>query len=116
MRGGCTLVPILVVTGTASVLGSHLSGLLAGFPLIAPILAAFTHAQLGAGEAIRLVHGLTIGFAAYGVFCFAVSVSLRDLGVAPSFVLATLLTFAAQGTLLVLARRQAGDALAEVAT
>jgi flagellar biogenesis protein FliO len=113
LRGGCTLIPILAVTGTASLLGSHLSGLLAGFPVIAPILAAFTHAQHGAAEAIRLLHGLTIGFVAYGVFCLVVSISLRELGIAASFALATVLTLVAQGIVLVLTRARDRELLAE---
>ena len=115
LRGACTLVPILVVTGLSSLLGSHLSGLLGGFPLVAPILAAFTHAQVGGVEAVRLVHGLTLGFVAFGVFVFVVSISLRGLGIGPSFVLATVLTFATQGALLLLTRRSTRQGVAEAA-
>lgn len=115
-RGACTLVPILVVTGLSNLLGSHLSGLLGGFPLIAPILAAFTQAQFGGEEALRLLHGLALGFAAYGVFVFVVSVSLRGLSIGLSFLLATLLTFATQGALFLLLWRRAQQGVAETAT
>jgi len=104
LRAGCTLVPILAVTGAAAALGPHLSGLLAGFPVIAPVLVAFTHAQAGATEAARLLHGLVLGFVAYGAFCFTISIALEGLGAAASFSVAVAVALVVQAAILVLSQ------------
>ena len=106
LRGLCAVIPIIAVTGAARALGPHLTGLLAAFPVITPVLAAFTHAQQGTREAVRLLHGMTVGFFAYALFCFTVSITIRGLGIAASFGLATALALAAQATAIALSRRR----------
>ena len=68
------------------------------------MLAAFTQAQRGPAEAARLLHGTATGFYGYTLFCFTVSVTLRDLGVAGSFGLALLAALATQAVALVVTR------------
>ena len=97
LRAACAVIPIVAVTSAARALGPHLSGLLASFPIITPVLAAFTQAQQGKDEVVRLLHGMTIGFFSYALFCFVVSVTVRGLGIAASFALATALALAAAG-------------------
>ena len=104
LRGACALIPIVAVTGAARLLGPHLTGLLAAFPVITPVLAAFTHAQRGTTEAVDLLRGMTVGFFAYALFCFTVSTTLRGLGIAASFALATAVAIAAQGIAIALSR------------
>lgn len=53
LRAGCAAVPVVAVTQAAQALGPHLSGLAAAFPIITPVLAAFTHAQQGPEAALR---------------------------------------------------------------
>ena len=105
LRAACAIVPVVVVTASAGFLGPHLSGLFASFPIITPVLAAFTQAQRGATEAARLLHGTATGFYGYTIFCFTVAVSLPGLGVAASFTLALLATLATQAVALLLTRR-----------
>jgi hypothetical protein len=105
LRAVCAIVPVVVVTAAAGLLGPHLSGLVASVPIITPVLAAFTQAQRGPREAARLLHGTATGFYGYALFCFTVSVTLRHLGVAASFALALAAAFAVQGVSLVLASR-----------
>lgn len=105
LRAVCAIVPVVAVTATAGLLGPHLSGLFASFPIITPVLAAFTQAQRGATEAARLLHGTATGFYGYTLFCFTVSVTLRDRGIAPSFTLALLAALAAQAVALLLTKR-----------
>src|SRR5580765_5737714 len=57
-RAACAAIPVLVVTGTARALGPHLAGLLAAFPIVTPVLAAFTQAQQGPTESDRLLRGM----------------------------------------------------------
>ena len=115
LRAACAVVPVVVVTGAASALGPHLSGLVAAFPIITPVLAAFTHAQQGSREAARLLHGFTLGFFAYALFCFVVSVGVERLGVGPAFALATILALATQAAAIAVTRRREQALPAEVA-
>jgi hypothetical protein len=116
LRGACAVIPIVGVTSAAHVLGPHLTGLLAAFPIITPVLAVFTHAQQGKSEVVRLLHGMTVGFFAYALFCFTVSLTVRGLGIAASFALATGLALAAQGTAITLSRRREQLVSAEAAS
>jgi hypothetical protein len=106
LRGACAVVPIVAVTGAAHALGPHLAGLLAAFPIITPVLAAFTHAQRGSRESDRLLHAMTVGFFAYALFCFTVAVAIRGLGIAAAFTLATALALLVQGTAVALTHRR----------
>lgn len=85
VRALCAVVPVVAVTTTAHLLGPHLSGLLASFPVMTPVLAAFTQARSGPQEAAHLLHGLAVGFFAYTLFCFVVAVSVRPWGIPRSF-------------------------------
>jgi hypothetical protein len=116
LRGACAVIPIVAVTSAARLLGPHLTGLLAAFPIITPVLAAFTHAQQGKREVARLLHGMTVGFLAYALFCFTVSVTVRGLGIAVSFALATALALAAQGIAIALSRHREQLISAEAAS
>jgi hypothetical protein len=101
LRAVWTAVPVVAVTAVAKTLGPHLSGLLASFPTIAPVLTAFTHAQRGRTEAIRLLRGFTVGFFAYADFCFVIAVAVHPLGIAGSFVLGAAVALAAQTVAIV---------------
>jgi hypothetical protein len=105
LRAFCALVLVLALTAASGWLGSRLSGLLAPFPVIASVLAVFTHAQRGADEFLRLARGLIAGFFAFALFCFTLSISLRTLPIAASFVLATAVAALVQGLMLTLAAR-----------
>ena len=106
LRGGCAVVPVVAVTGASHLLGPHMSGLLASFPIITPVLAAFTHAQRGRQEAGRLLHGMTLGFFGYALFCFTISAGVQGLGIRTAFMLATVAALLAQGAALTFARRR----------
>jgi hypothetical protein len=106
LRAACAVVPVVCVTAAARLLGPHLSGLVAAFPVITPVLAAFTLAQQGPVEAVRLLRGMTVGFFAYALFCFTVSVGIEPLGTAAAFVLATALALITQAASVTAARRR----------
>jgi hypothetical protein len=104
LRALCALALVLTLTAVAGWLGPQLSGLLAPFPIIATVLATFTHAQRGTDELLRLLRGLVSGFGAFALFCFTLAVSLRRLDTAAAFALATGLALLTQGVLLTLVR------------
>src|SRR5207302_1943554 len=70
------------------------------FPIIATVLATFTHAKRGTDELLRLLRGLLSGFGAFALFCFTLALSLRRLDIPSSFALATVLALMLQGALL----------------
>jgi hypothetical protein len=85
LRAAATAVLVLVLTGLAGALGPRLSGLLASFPVLATVLAAFTHIQEGAAAAAQLLRGFATGLVAFAVFCFAVAELLPGQGIAVTF-------------------------------
>ena len=100
-RAACAVVPVVVITGFAGVVGPHLAGLLASFPVITPVVAAFTHAQRGRHEAARLLRGFTMGFFSYALFCFTIAVTVERLGTGPAFALGVAAALAVQAAIAV---------------
>jgi hypothetical protein len=105
LRAGATAALVLLLTGLAGSLGPHLSGLLASFPVLATVLAAFTHVQEGPAAAAELLRGFATGLVAFAVFCFAVAELLPGQGVALSFVASATIALAAHGVSFALQRR-----------
>ena len=105
LRAACALALVLTLTAVAGWLGPRLSGLLAPFPIIATVLATFTHAQRGPEEVQRLLRWLLGGYGAFALFCFTLAVSLRPLGTAPAFALAAAVALLTQGAIIVLMAR-----------
>jgi hypothetical protein len=105
MRAACALALVVTLTAVASWLGPQLSGLLAPFPIIATVLATFTHAQGGAVEVRRLLRWLLGGYGAYALFCFVLAVTLRPIGTGAAFALATAAALLTQGAILVVLTR-----------
>lgn len=100
LRACCALALVLALTAAAGWLGPQLSGLLAPFPVIATVLATFTHAQRGAQETLRLLRGMLTGYLAFALFCFALAVALQPLGVATAFALATAVALLTQAVMI----------------
>jgi hypothetical protein len=104
-RAGCTMALVLTVTAVASSLGPHLSGIITSFPVITAVMSAFTQAQRGHDETVRLLRGFTTGFFSYAAFCFVIATTIRPLGIAPAFLLAVATAVAVQAGALALGRR-----------
>jgi hypothetical protein len=97
LRAACAGALVLGLTAIAGWLGPQLSGLLAPFPVIATVLATFTHVQRGTDELRRLLRGLLSGFGAFALFCVVLAVALPRLDTVEAFVLATALALCIQG-------------------
>jgi hypothetical protein len=98
---------VLGVTAGASALGPFTSGLLAGFPVYATVLAVFAQRALGAVAGIAVMRGLTAGVFAFATFFFVVASLLGALGVVTTFVLATVAILLVQAATFTLLRRAA---------
>jgi len=79
---------VLGVTGGAETLGPRLSGLLAMFPVMASVLAVFSHHQAGAGFSIRLLRAMVYGYYAFAGFCLALALALPAMDRGLAFALA----------------------------
>jgi hypothetical protein len=111
LRGLSALALVLALTALAGQLGPKLSGLLAPFPVIASVLAVFTHAHHGEHDLLRIMRGFVVGLVAYALFCFTLALALRSLGTAASFALASGAALATQALVLTMTlRRPAGAA------
>jgi hypothetical protein len=87
MLAGAVLVVSL--THFSARLGAQLSGLLAMFPIMASVLAVFSHRRSGAGSAIRLLRATVMGYYGFAGFCIVLSISLaRAVTIGGAFALA----------------------------
>lgn len=110
VRACCALVLVLALTAASGWLGPQLSGMLAPFPIITTVLAAFTQAQRGVGETLRLLRSVLGGFVAFALFCFVLTLTLPHLSAAGAFTLAAAVALIVQlGTLGLVRRRQSAD-------
>ena len=71
---------VLGITGSATMLGPRLAGLLATIPLYASILAGFGHTRVGPRAAIDVWRGLLFGLFGFGAFYLSLALSLEPLG------------------------------------
>jgi hypothetical protein len=95
---------VLLLTALAPVLGPHLSGLLAPFPLFTSILVAFAHGLEGPAPTARLLRGVLLGIFAFATFFLILASALVPLGIALAFVLASAGALSVQGASLFLLR------------
>lgn len=102
LRGLSALALVLALTAVAGQLGAKLSGLLAPFPVIASVLAVFTHAQHGEQDLLRIMRGFVIGLVAYALFCFVLAITLGSLAIAEAFLLASAAALTIQAVALTL--------------
>jgi hypothetical protein len=110
LRAACALALVLALTALAGWLGPQLSGLLAPFPIIATVLATFTHAQRGRGELLLMQRGMVSGFGAFALFFFTLAVTLRHISTLAAFALATAIAVGAQALVLLATTRAAAPA------
>ena len=104
-RGLVALALVLSLTAVSGALGPHLSGLLAPFPILTCILAAFTHAHRGVEQVVLLSRGFLLGFYTFASFFFALALALQELPSATAFALAASVSLAVQAATTVLSPR-----------
>lgn len=104
LRALCALALVLSLTAAAGWLGPQLSGLLTPFPIMATVLACFSHAQGGPDEVLQLLRGLLLGYGGFALFCFVVAIALVPLGIAAAFPLACLAAALCQAAVLLRTR------------
>jgi uncharacterized membrane protein (GlpM family) len=97
---------VVLITGLAPTLGSHLAGLLSPFPVFAAVLAIFTHQTHGSYGAVQVLDGLLLGLFAAAVFFLVLALLLPVLGLL-AFAVATAAAIGTQAiTMLAIPRDQ----------
>ena len=95
---------VVALTAAAPLLGAHLAGLIAPYPLYATVLAVFAHRLQGPAPAVGVVRGLLLGLFAFASFFLTLS-SLLTYGIALAFVAAIAVAVVVQGASLFAGRR-----------
>jgi hypothetical protein len=88
---------VTLLTALAGALGPRLSGLLAPFPIIATVLAIFTHHFQGGPAAVQLIRGLVSGFFTFAIFFLVLTLALEPYGLGPAFTLASAIALVIHG-------------------
>jgi hypothetical protein len=96
---------VVALTTASGALGPNLSGLLAPFPIVASVLAVFTHAHGGSTQVRILLRNFLVGFYGFAIFCFLLAVTLPTLGIAASFLTALIAALAVQVMIFALRSR-----------
>lgn len=97
---------VLLLTGVASALGPHLSGLLTPFPIFVSVLAIFTTRVAGPAATVQLLRGVLLGLFACSLFFVVLALVLPIASVPLTFVLAAGVTLAGQTLWLSLSHRR----------
>ncbi len=106
MRMVIATVFVVLLTGIASNLGAHLTGLIAPFPIFTATMAAFAHHQHGSTAAVNVLRGLLMGLFSFASFFFTVAVLIESAGITIAFTAAILVALSLQGVSLWLLQRQ----------
>ncbi len=101
VRIATTAALIVVLTSAAELLGATVGGVLTALPLLASVLASFTHRGHGPDAALALLRGMLAGMAGFVAFCAVVAALLVPDGAAAAFGTATLAAVAIQTLTLV---------------
>ena len=94
MLAGAALT--LIVTALATTIGPSWTGILAVFPVMAIVLAVFSHRTSGPAFAATLLRAMIWGLYAFASFCLTLAALLPQQGVAVSFLAAIAAAIAVQ--------------------
>jgi hypothetical protein len=89
LRMATAALLVAALSAAAGALGALAGGMLAALPVLACVLAVFTHREAGAPAAVGLLRGLLAGMASFVVFCQLIAILIARCGIAPAFALAT---------------------------
>jgi hypothetical protein len=96
----------LLLSGSASFIGSRLTGLLTTIPLYVTILAIFAHRHQGPAAAAHVLRGLLYGMFAFAGFFITLNLLIEKAGIAVSFLSAIVVALAIQGMSLWILRQK----------
>jgi hypothetical protein len=91
-----TALPVCALSAAADHLGPLIGGVLAALPLLASVMAVFTHRERGPAAAVALLRGMLVGMVGFVAFCHVVAALIVGIGALPAFAMATCAAVAAQ--------------------
>jgi hypothetical protein len=100
LRMGMTALLVVALAAAARHLGPTTGGILAALPVLACVLAVFTHDRHGAAAVAQLLRGMLAGMAGFVAFCALVAGLVEPAGIAVAFALATAAALAAQAAVV----------------
>ena len=80
-----TALLIVVLTAAADRFGPAAAGALSALPVLASVLAVFTHRRDGTGALLILLRGTTEGMVSFAAFCLVAGALLTRTGLATAF-------------------------------
>jgi hypothetical protein len=87
---------VAALSAAACALGPLVGGMLAALPVLACVLAVFTHREAGGPAAIGLLRGMLAGMASFVVFCQLITMMIGRYGAVSAFGAATAAALAIQ--------------------
>ena len=116
VRMALTAALIVLLTVASERFGPVVGGMLAALPVLASVLAVFTHRGHGSEAAIGLLGGMLTGMAGFVAFCAAIALLAAPAGTAVAFAVATVSAVAAQALTLRGGAGLTGSAIHRAAT
>lgn len=95
-RMASAAVLVAILSAAAGALGAVAGGMLAALPVLACVLAVFTHREHAGAQAIALLRGMLAGMASFVLFCQVIAVAIVPYGIAVAFAAATGVALAVQ--------------------
>jgi uncharacterized membrane protein (GlpM family) len=96
LRVCATVALIIVLTAAVDAFGSLIGGVLTSLPILASVLAAFTHRDDGPHAVAALLRGIMVGMAGFVGFCALVAAMVVPAGVPMAFGIAACAAVALQ--------------------
>jgi hypothetical protein len=91
-----TALLVTVLAAAANRVGPLFGGMLAALPVLASVLAVFTHRQQGSAALIVFLRGMLAGMVGFLAFCQVVALLIVGLGVWQALSAATVVAIAVQ--------------------
>jgi hypothetical protein len=96
LRMASVALLVALLSAAAGALGAVAGGMLAALPVLACVLAVFTHRERGSAQAIALLRGMLAGIASFVLFCQVIALAVVPYGIATAFAAATGIALAVQ--------------------
>jgi len=100
VRMALTVALIALLTVASELFGPVVGGMLAALPVLASVLAVFTHRVHGSAATIGLLGGMLTGMSGFVAFCAAIALLSAPAGTGVAFSVATACAVAAQALML----------------
>jgi hypothetical protein len=99
---------VLAISGVAPIIGGHVAGVIATYPVYISVLTSFAHRLAGPAQAIGVVRGLLLGLPGFSTFFLVVATALPAWPVLAAFGVALASAIAINLAILALTLRGRG--------